>query len=135
MDEREDKSSNSFLIKNIEKKDQEVKGLIDTLGKEKASPTRDELILELKSELLFGTGREKNHGKEKIPDCRCRADGMSFDDQGRTALRFRRHSGDDAAADDVYARPQIYAAFNPRGRLALPRHVADGEPRAQTGFD
>ena len=56
-------------------------------------------------------------------------------DQRRTALRFRRHGGDDAVADDVHARPQVHAAVHSRGRTALSRHVADGQPRAQAGLD
>ena len=63
MDEHEDKASNTFLILNIEKKDQEIKRLIDVFGKEEKSIARDELLFELKSDLLFGNIREKNHGK------------------------------------------------------------------------
>jgi hypothetical protein len=57
--------------------------------------------------------------------------GLSDPDQGRIALRLRRHGGDDAVADDAHAGPQVHAAVHSRGRAALPRHVADGQPRAQ----
>jgi hypothetical protein len=63
MDEQEDKASNTFLIQNIEKKNQEIKRLIDIFGKEEEGIARDELLLELKSDLLFGNIREKNHGR------------------------------------------------------------------------
>jgi len=64
MDEKKDKASNAFLMQNIEKKDQEIKRLIDVFGKEEKSIARDELLFELKSDLLFGNIREKNHGRE-----------------------------------------------------------------------
>jgi hypothetical protein len=64
MDEEKDKASNTFLAQNIEKKDQEIKRLIDVFGKEENSIARDELLFELKSDLLFGNVREKKHGKE-----------------------------------------------------------------------
>ena len=55
--------------------------------------------------------------------------------QGRAALRLWRHGGNDAVDEDVHARPRFHAAVHSRGRAALPRHVADGQPRAQAGPD
>ena len=73
---------------------------------------------------------QRNQGAEEAPHCRRRAGVLPVADQGRTALRFRRHGQDDAADDDVHARPRLHAAEHPRRRTALSRHVADGQPRA-----
>ena len=53
---------------------------------------------------------QKNQGEEKISHRRRRAVRLPVADQGRTALRFWRHGGDDAAADDVHAGAQVHAA-------------------------
>ena len=41
--------------------------------------------------------------------------------EGRFALLFWRHGGDDAVGDDVYARPPVHATEHPRWRPALSR--------------
>ena len=48
--------------------------------------------------------RQEDHGEEEVPHRRRRAFRLPVADQGRAALRFRRHGRDHAAADDVHAR-------------------------------
>ena len=78
---------------------------------------------------------QEDHGEEEVSHRGGGTLRLPVADQGRIALRFRRHGGDDAAADDVHAGPRVHAAAHPCGRAALSRHVAHGQPRAQAGFD
>ncbi len=57
---------------------------------------------------------------------------LSLPDEGRFALRFRRHSRHDAADVHVHAGTRFHPAEHSRGRLALPRHGAGHQPRKET---
>ena len=78
--------------------------------------------------LAFPFIQQEDQGEEEIPHRRRRAFRLPVADQGRAALRFRRHGGDDAAADDVHAGPQVHAArpFTPAAcaTTACPRWSA-----------
>jgi tryptophan synthase beta chain len=55
--------------------------------------------------------------QEEIPHRRRRTLRLPVADERRIALRFWRHGGNHAAADDVHAGPQVHAAEHPRRRL------------------
>ena len=85
--------------------------------------------------IAFPFIQKKIKEKKKYRIVGGRAVRLSVAHQGRTALRLRRHGGDDAADDDVHAGPQVHAALHSRRRAALPRHGPDGQPRPQARAD
>ena len=54
--------------------------------------------------------------------------------EGHVRVRLRRHRPPHAAREDAHARLDVRAATVPRGRLALPRDGADGEPLHELGL-
>ena len=85
--------------------------------------------------IAFPFVHRKIDEQETLPHRRRRAGVVPVADAGRVPLRLRRHGGDDAADEDVHARPRLHAAEHPRRRAALPRHVADGQPLLQARPD
>ena len=55
-----------------------------------------------------------------------RTDGLSQPDQRHLCLRLWRFCGDDAAGQNAYAWPRLYAPRHPCRRLTLSRHVSAG---------
>ena len=64
----------------------------------------------------------------QAPDHRRRAGGRPEPDPRRLRLRLRRHGQDGAGRQDAHPRPRLHPRADPRGRPALPRHVAAGQP-------
>ncbi len=69
------------------------------------------------------------------PCHRGRAGRMPEPDEGHLRVRLRRHRPPHAAREDAHARLDVRPAAVPRGRPALPRHGADGEPPARARPD
>ena len=74
--------------------------------------------------IAFPFVQRQDQREEELPHRRRRAGVVPVADQGRVPLRLRRHGRDDAADDDVHARPRVHAAEHPRRRPALSRHGA-----------
>ncbi len=57
-------------------------------------------------------------------DPRRRTGELPVADEGRVRVRLRRHGRDDPTDEDAHARARLHPRSHPRGRPALPRHVA-----------
>jgi len=92
IDQKEDKSPINFMLNNIEEKNNEIKRLIDNLTMESKSDTRDQLLRELKAELLFGNSEEINHSLG--PNLENRLKGLIRSMKGKELKKERRFRHD-----------------------------------------